>query len=684
MKYITTILVLLISLSGWAQDYEWSIAAGGTGDDQSRSVITDASNNVYTTGVFQGTVDFDPGSGTFDLASAGDWDVYVQKLDPAGNLLWAVSFGNASNDISQSIDTDDLGNIYVLAAFSGTIDVDPSAGTTLLSSNNNSLDALIIKLDPSGNLIWAKHYGGNEWDIPNDIHVDASGDLNIVGFYRQTVDFDPGAGVSNLTSQDEEDIFIQKLDSDGNFLWAKTVGGLENQVANGIDSDLLGNLFITGYFTEITDFDPGPGTVNLVAQSIASEAFVLKLDSDGNYIWVKSFQSISSSMGSSLAVSATGEVYTTGYFQGTCDFDPGPGVSNITTQGGTDIYIQKMDSDGNFLWAHEFGGAENDEGRSVFVDDFGDVYTTGFFEGTIDFEPGSGTTNLTSGFLDTDVFIQKLDPQGELIWAKSFGGENHDFGRSICVSGLADVYTIGEFKATADFDPETAVDEITSAGLDDIFVHKMSQCLKSTGTDIQTACDSFTWIDGNTYTASNNSATFTLTNAAGCDSLVTLDLTIEDVSDISTSTTDLTIIAANTNATYQWLDCDNGYTVITGETSQTYTATANGNYAVELTENGCVDTSACVEISSVGIIENNFGNKLKVYPNPTKGNFSIDLGAVHESSVVFITDNSGRMIEEHTVLESQLLKLSIAEPAGVYFVSIQAGNKKAVIRLIKQ
>ncbi|MDA8979776.1 T9SS type A sorting domain-containing protein, partial [Chitinophagales bacterium] len=223
-------------------------------------------------------------------------------------------------------------------------------------------------------------------------------------------------------------------------------------------------------------------------------------------------------------------------------------------------------------------------------------------------------------------------------------------------------------------------------GCDSLVTLDLTIINSTTGTDTRTECNAYTWIDGNTYTASNNSATFNIVGGAanGCDSLVTLDLTINSVSDVTTSISGVTISANNTGATYQWLDCDNNNSIINAETEQSFTATANGNYALELTENGCVDTSLCVAITTVGIIENSFGSDLIIYPNPTSGNFSIDLGAIYESSVVSTIDISGKLIESNTITQSQILNLTIAEPAGIYFVSVQAGDKKAVIRLVKQ
>lgn len=208
----------------------------------------------------------------------------------------------------------------------------------------------------------------------------------------------------------------------------------------------------------------------------------------------------------------------------------------------------------------------------------------------------------------------------------------------------------------------------------------------ATGTDTRTECDTYTWIDGINYTTNNNTATFNITNGAanGCDSLVTLDLTINSVSDLTTTISGVTISANNTEATYQWLDCDNGNGNISGENGQSFTASSNGNYAVELTENGCVDTCVCLAISTVGILENSFESKLMVYPNPTNGKFSIDLGDKHNSITVKITDLNGKLIQSKQYNDSQLLFLNIEEPIGIYLLWIETSNSKAIIRLIKE
>ena len=143
------------------------------------------------------------------------------------------------------------------------------------------------------------------------------------------------------------------------------------------------------------------------------------------------------------------------------------------------------------------------------------------------------------------------------------------------------------------------------------------------------------------------------------------------------------LTANESGATYQWLDCP-GMTPINGATNQSYTATTNGDYAVYISSNSCSDTSICYTVAGVGIIENNFNSELLLYPNPTDGNFSIDLGNNYQNTVISITDLNGRTIQTKKYFNSQLLHLKLKEPAGVYFLIVQSENKKAVIRLIKE
>ena len=217
-------------------------------------------------------------------------------------------------------------------------------------------------------------------------------------------------------------------------------------------------------------------------------------------------------------------------------------------------------------------------------------------------------------------------------------------------------------------DNNTATFTLTNAaGCDSVVTLDLTINNSTTGTDVQTACDSYTWIDGNTYTADNNTATHVLTNAAGCDSVVTLNLTINTV-DVSVTNASPTLSATVSGPSYQWLDCDDNYAVIPGETNQDFTATANGNYAVAITQNNCTDTSACQTVNNVGIYTNTM-NVFKIYPNPTNGQLTIELSANNESEYSII-DVTGRLVKSGK-LEGFQTSIDVSHfKTQIYFIKI--------------
>ena len=222
------------------------------------------------------------------------------------------------------------------------------------------------------------------------------------------------------------------------------------------------------------------------------------------------------------------------------------------------------------------------------------------------------------------------------------------------------------------------------AGCDSVVTLNLTMNYSSTATDSHVACDSLTWIDGVTYYASNNTATYTLQNVALCDSVVTLDLTINTTPDITVTDNSPILTSNAVGASYQWFNCDSVSMAITGETNQSFTATTNGNYAVEVLENGCVDTSACIVVMGIGIIENSFASNVTVYPNPTLGEFTIDLGGIYGDVQVSINDVNGKLVKQSRTEQTRLLNVSLDKPAGIYFLKIISADQSAVIRIVKE
>ena len=478
----------LTSLLPASGDHLWAKKVGGGGYDSGNGIEVDASGNVYTTGYFNATVDFDPGAGVVNLTSAGNVDVFVSKLDKDGNLVWARNMGGTGGDVGNRIAVDSSGNVYTTGVFQGTADFDPGAGTENLTSAGGR-DIFISKLDSAGNFVWAKRMGGTGAiyeDHGRDIAVDSNGNVYTTGYFEGTVDFDPGAGTANLVSAGDDDVFISKLDANGNFIWAKAMSGWSVEEGHGIALDSNGNIYITGLYYVTVDFDPGAGTVNLTSTG-GPDIFVSKLDGNGNLIWAKSMGSADATdwaeTGTGIAVDPSGQVYTTGRFRSTADFDPGAGSATLSSAGSEDIFVSKLDGNGNFVWAKGMGGTGTDFSWGIAVDSSGNAYTTGYFVGSADFDPGAGTANLTSSGLE-DMFISKLDSNGGFVWAKKIGGASYEAGESIAVDAGANVYTTGYFMGTVDFDPGTGTANLTSAGGMDIFFSKLEGNGVSTFVDV--------------------------------------------------------------------------------------------------------------------------------------------------------------------------------------------------------
>ena len=366
----------------------------------------DVSGNVYTAGQFFGTADFDPGPGTYSLSPAGNNDIFVQKMDASGNFLWARTFGGTSYDGCYSVSVDASGNVYTTGVFYETADFDPGSGTYNITSTGG-YDVFVQKMSASGDFLWAKAFGGESNDYGQSVSIDASGNVYTTGYFRGTVDFDPGPGTYNLTSAGNSDVFVQKLDTSGNFLWAKAIGGLSSVEAYSVRVDASGNVYTAGLFYGTADLDPGPGTYNLTSNGSA-DIFVQKMDASGNFLWAKAFGGTDYDGGQSVCLDASGNVYTTGFFRRTVDFDPGTGTANLSSAGDYDVFVQKMNASGDFLWAKTFGGAGDDKSLSINLDASEEyIYITGYFEGTADFDPGSETYNLTSAG-GGDIFVQKM------------------------------------------------------------------------------------------------------------------------------------------------------------------------------------------------------------------------------------------------------------------------------------
>ncbi len=467
MKTLLLFLITLLSTNSFSQ---WAKSIGGPNYDNSFSIAVDKNDNVYLTGYYNGTADFDPSSGTTNLTSTGKDEIFFAKYDASGTLQWAKSVGGTDSDVAYSMAVDESGNVYLTGYFKGTADFDPSSGTVNLTSAG-SHDIFLAKYNTNGQLKWAKSISGTGSNVGKSIVADVNGNVYLTGYFEGTADFDPSDGTSNLTSAGSVDIFLAKYDSSGVFQWAKSAGGTDYDQGYSLAiDDNSQNVYLTGCFTGTAEFNPTGPAINLTSAG-SDDIFLAKYDSNGAIKWAKSAGGTSSDEGHSIAVDKIGNVYLTGFFNITADFDPSDGTSKITSAGLEDIFFAKYNANGILQWAKSAGGNYYDEGLSITVDGDGNVYLTGYFGDIADFDPSEGTTNLTCAGI-VDIFYARYDSSGTFQWAKSAGGTGIDQGHSIVVDRSRNIYLTGCFNNMADFDPSDGTINLISAGDNEIFFAK--------------------------------------------------------------------------------------------------------------------------------------------------------------------------------------------------------------------
>ena len=486
MKKIVTLLFILqlvfISTNGQTANWQWAKSMGGSSNEGGKSVAVDNSGNVYVTGYFQLTVDFDPSAATANLTSSAYDDIFITKFDRAGNFLWAKRIGGAGDDDGVAIAVDPNGDIIITGFFDGMVDFDPdSLGIYNLINTPGNVDAFILKLDANGNFIWAGNIGGGGGGWPSSLKTDNVGNIYIAGFFLGTYDFDPDAGASfNLTSTTgSSDIYLLKLNNQGVFQWVKSFGGSLADNASAIVIDANQNCYVTGYFDGTADFNPDLNLSDSITANGGKDIFIVKVDSNGNLIYASGIGGATDEWAYSLATDLQNNLYITGYFTGTVDFDPNLiNTVYLTSAGLQDIFILKLDSLGNYLWAKNIGGAGYDYGNSIVFDTIanGSVLLTGSFSGTVDFDPSAAIHSVTSAGTQNS-FLLKLDVAGNFQWAQGVGGAMDDEETSIALDGIGNIFTTGYFNSSSiSFGSNALANFTNGGGQEDIYLAKFGVC----------------------------------------------------------------------------------------------------------------------------------------------------------------------------------------------------------------
>jgi hypothetical protein len=318
----------------------------------------------------------------------------VAKFRPDGGLAWATAFGNSSSagagsvsSLGVAVHTD--GSLLIDGQFGGTFTI----GTITLASAG-SCDGFVAKLDASGNALWARRIGGTSCDSNGGVAFGSGGSVFIRGVSEGAVNF------GSIPTDGGRDWYVAKLDANGDFTHVR-------RVPKGATSQYINGGGIATYQDSGTEFVYFAGPYANSANG-SQDVFIAKLlATDLTEVWTKPFGSGGYDTIYGPAVDTGGNVYVTGEFEGTGDFDPGPGTTPWMTSSGA--YVSKLDAAGTFVWAKRMGGVTGDVGRGIAVDAAGAVYTTGGFTGTAQFptDTGTATATLSSNRGSNDVFVVK-------------------------------------------------------------------------------------------------------------------------------------------------------------------------------------------------------------------------------------------------------------------------------------
>jgi len=398
---------------------------------------------------------------------------YVQPDCPHREYGWTRTVGAGSYDAALGVVTDGADNLYATGVFHEKVDFDPSKRKDRRKCKGE--DCLFLTAyDAQESYFWTAVMGSKAGSVGGGgIALSPSEKLLIVGSFDGKVDFDPGKGRDKIKSfDDSSDIFVTLLRSNGSYRWTRVLTGPGSDTGRAIDVDSNGNIFLTGWFSQTIDFDPGRGEDRRTAMG-GSDIFVTKLWADGSYSWTCTFPGLDFQSAMGVATDCNDNVVITGEFRNTVDFDPGEGEDIRQSNGKRDFFITKLGDDGSYHWTHTAGGVENDHGHDVTTDAAGNVYVTGSFQETVDFNPrGGGDVRVSEGVFD--VYIIKLGPDGSYRWTKTFGGEAIDAGFGIALGPDNVLGVTGGFNVTVDFDPSEGVDEHTSNGGRDVFITRFT------------------------------------------------------------------------------------------------------------------------------------------------------------------------------------------------------------------
>lgn len=691
-RYIYPFLIFLffsfLNLNAQSPEVVWDIGFGGI-YTEGISVIKQVEGEGYILG---GSSDSPiSGNKTADVFGTNA-DYWVIKVDESGNEIWqSVAGGTGVEELSAMVLTSDGGILLGGRSNSGI-----SGNKT--ADSFGTFDYWVVKMDSLGNVLWDKNYGGADADILKAIQPTQDGGFILGGISQSNI-----SGNKTEDSKGSGDMWILKIDVEGNILWQKTIGGALDDELYTLEQTIEGDIYLGGYSESDISGDKTEDSRG------EFDYWILKLDAMGDILWQKTFGG------------EEDDFLTTG----TCTKDGGyifageshSGISGDKLEevsGATDYWVGKLDATGNVVWQNTIGGDGRDLPRSIKKTSAGSYLLGGYSNSGI----SGDKTEADLG--DGDFWIVMMDEGGDVLWDKTMGTDKYDAIFSI-ESTSDNGFILGGHTGNV-FEPSNGTDFF---GWFDYKAIKLAGCIPTLADVAISKCGEHLSPNGDVYSqAGNYDYTYVISNSVGCDSIIYVNLTINEeildsiqitacdeyvapsgivyyssgmytdilpatnssecdttyVVDLSLTilqpsvfNADTALIANQTNANYQWVNCDTN-TEILGATSQSFVPSDSGNYAVIITQSNCTKTSECVEFITTSTSLNPFEVNAAIFPNPTSNKVWVDLGKNYDGVMVSVSNLLGQKLLEHQYNQVNKIELDWEGDRGIYLIELRTSE----------
>ncbi|MFC2113994.1 immunoglobulin domain-containing protein [Bacteroidota bacterium] len=702
LKTNLTICLLLLASICFAQTPDWIWVKQGSGNstNEGKAVVADPSGNLYVAGSYGQTA-------TFGTLSVTGGDMFIAKYDQNGNPIWINSAKGSIKYATYDIDIDSDNNLYVLGSMNSTATFGGISLTT-----NGSNDVFIAKYNNSGELIWAKNYGGPNYDDVKKLSVDGSNNITIIGGFYDNTNF----GNNTVYARGTMDICIAKLDSSGTLIWLQSFGGKGIDAGAGIVCDKDDNIYATGSFADSCLI----GNNTLVAQG-QSDVFTAKFDANGNCIWAKQSVGVYANYPRDICTDGKTNIYVTGAFGQTATF----GSHSLTGAGSvpnTDVFIVKYDSSGDCKMAVKAGGASHEQSYGIYANNLGEVFVGGVFHQNTTF----GSHSLSGN--NSDIFLAKCNASGTFEWAIGAGAASFDECWDITFANDK-LIAVGAFTFTVKFGPHTlsasgtSLDmyiasigippppsisitehpksfntctgdsvtfEITAVG------SEMSYQWNKNGDAISGATKSILTINGvsssdaGSYTCTISDSAYSVTSEPGILNLGGEPvISQQPVNKTVNKGQNVTIKIVATGATsYQW---QKDGIDLSGETTNTLIISS-----VQKTDEGvyrCVVSGPCgsvvsnegtLSVSTSGLNDQALNDLISVSPNPSYGVINITSESLSGSEVnICIYNMNGKTVYSQWISGSEDIKIDLSDlEKGMYIVMAKNSNQSYVSKIL--